>query len=533
MAVVTQQQGSRAGLITALVVSIIAALVCGIFWMQASTERDLARNDRKAEIEKYEGIIKDLTSGELEAAKAAGKAGDPPTGAFEHVVGQRDSVIKAMVGAVVKADEAVRQSGGALLAANKALADGIAADKQETAPANTRGLELPPSTPLINAIGTYVTAYLKVEQDKDAGRDALTALNAEVAALRTAHQTELTNRDQAIAMRDAEIAKVKAEVEGYRAAQTAALTGVQTDTGKQIEGYTAQITQKDALLASKETQIAGLGTKIANLERVLASYRQNTKENVIRESDGNITRIPGDGYCYINRGAGDQITVGMTFEVYDRIKGIPKLGDGGIGQGDESPADKRAAAAIAARTGGKVAGATYDNEMPRGKGSIEVISVGPGHTSQCRIVKVESGQVLNEGDLIGNLVYNPKNKFNWVVYGDFDLDNNGVPSTNDRSVIERLVVQWGGKLTPIADAANAAASITVDVDYIVMGMEPRVPKLDPENPPSAEEADRIARAQAAKAVYDAVLKRASELSIPVLNQNRFLYYTGFYDQRRR
>ena len=44
---------------------------------------------------------------------------------------------------------------------------------------------------------------------------------------------------------------------------------------------------------------------------------------------------------------------------------------------------------------------------------------------------------------------------------------------------------------------------------------------------------RRAKAQAAKAAYDAVLKRASELSIPVLNQNRFLYYTGYYDQRRR
>ena len=40
--------------------------------MQASTERDLARQERKQEIERYEGIVKDLTSAELEAAKAAG-----------------------------------------------------------------------------------------------------------------------------------------------------------------------------------------------------------------------------------------------------------------------------------------------------------------------------------------------------------------------------------------------------------------------------------------------------------------------------
>jgi len=118
------------------------------------------------------------------------------------------------------------------------------------------------------------------------------------------------------------------------------------------------------------------------------------------------------------------------------------------------------------------------------------------------------------------------------VYGDFDLDNNGQASAQDAAVIKRLVSQWGGTLVPIANPEKPADSISVDVDFIVMGLEPVVPPKD------ETVTDPIIIAQIQKATEDQkryldVRERAAQLGIPIMNQNRFLYYTGYFDQARR
>ena len=76
--------------------------------------------------------------------------------------------------------------------------------------------------------------------------------------------------------------------------------------------------------------------------------RLSTADAVVRQADGKIIRVPGNGTVYINLGNGDQIAKGLTFEVYDRIEGIPSIGD-----------------------------PTSDENLPRGKASIEVIRVAP------------------------------------------------------------------------------------------------------------------------------------------------------------
>ena len=163
----------------------------------------------------------------------------------------------------------------------------------------------------------------------------------------------------------------------------------------------------------------------------------------------------------------------------------------------------------------------YEQDLPRGKGSIEVVSVGPGHTSQCRIIHAEPGQTLHTGDVIGNLVYDRHIKPKFVVYGKFDMNDDGLASGQDNGVVRQKIQQWGGEVVN---------DINVDTDFVVMGKEPKVPTGDPNNPIDAHNMEQ------AKAEYDAYQKvrtQAVEYGVPIMNLDRFLYYTGYFDQRKR
>jgi predicted RNase H-like nuclease (RuvC/YqgF family) len=110
------------------------------------------------------------------------------------------------------------------------------------------------------------------------------------------------------------------------------------------------------------------------------------------------------------------------------------------------------------------------------------------------------------------------------VYGNFDMSNEGTPTSTDTDVIKRLVTQWGGRLVTKVDPST---------DFVVLGSEPVVPVLsadDQNDPPKVQQRDAM---QAALDAYQEVEKQAIELGIPILNQNRFLYFTGYYDQAAR
>jgi hypothetical protein len=142
---------------------------------------------------------------------------------------------------------------------------------------------------------------------------------------------------------------------------------------------------------------------------------------------------------------------------------------------------------------------------------------------------MEKGERFETGDLIGNLVFNQFVKLKFAIYGDFDLDYNGAPTVADTSTVRNRITQWGGQVLQPASAAD----IGPDVDFIVLGIRPEVPALTPEQASDPIEQERAEKAKAALQKYNDVLDRARDYSIPVLNQTRFLYYTGYFDQRTR
>jgi hypothetical protein len=160
--------------------------------------------------------------------------------------------------------------------------------------------------------------------------------------------------------------------------------------------------------------------------------------------------------------------------------------------------------------------------MPVGKGSLEVIQVGPG-ISECRMVKVTPGAQIFVGDIVANLVYDRNLKWSFKVYGNFDLDQNGMATAADTEIVKRLIVQWGSRLSE---------QVTPDTDFVVLGKEPEVPTVDKDSATPLDVFEQE-KAEAALRAYEEVRNKALELGIPVLNQNRFLYLIGYYDLAQR
>ena len=75
--------------------------------------------------------------------------------------------------------------------------------------------------------------------------------------------------------------------------------------------------------------------------------------------------------------------------------------------------------------------------------------------------------------------------------------------------------------------------MTVDTDFVVMGKEPVVPiltKEDEGDPPKVEIHDKR---QKELDEYLDIRSKAISLGVPILNQNRFLYFIGYYDMAKR
>jgi hypothetical protein len=232
---------------------------------------------------------------------------------------------------------------------------------------------------------------------------------------------------------------------------------------------------------------------VTTLTQQIAIYRpKDIGNSIIRRPDGKITTVARNNIVYINLGQGQQISPGMTFEIYDPREGIPVPAAG-------SPED----------------------EMPTGKGSLEVVRVSPA-SSECRIVKMQPGQQPFEGDLIGNLIYDPNTKLAFKVYGEFDIDQNNAASVQEGEVLKRLVTQWGGAVTDKLD---------IDTDFLVLGKEPVLPELAKD--PTPEERFRWEQQKKKLDDYNNERGKALDLHIPVLNQNRFLYYIGYFDQAKK
>jgi hypothetical protein len=351
-----------------------------------------------------------------------------------------------------------------------------------------------PTQPLTSVIETLAK---KAQDDAAAVEKAKADVAAAQKALQDAtagYQAAVATKDQAVAA--AQAAQTKSETDAKAAIdekqkQVDDFSKQVADAQKQLTDATAQYQVE---LQTRDRNFAQLQQKYDALLSRMAQFRPDTKESVVRNVDATISNVSPDSICYINLGYGDHVNTGLTFEVYDKVDGVPKLNPG------QSALD-----------------------MTKGKASIEIINVGQ-NSSQCRIVRTSAGQTVSQGDLCVNIAYDRNIKPVFYVYGKFDMDNNNVSTDAEAEVIKNLITRWGGK---VADRLN------IDVDFIVMGKEPVVPIYTPDELTRPIEKAKFDEAKAALEAYNKVRDEAVGMHIPVLNQTRFLYFTGYFDLAKK
>jgi hypothetical protein len=315
-------------------------------------------------------------------------------------------------------------------------------------------------------------ARTQAAKDSQAARDAQAKADAAVNAAKEALQQQVDAAGDAVKKAEDDSSTVKKTFEDEQHSTASALDAADK---KQVE---------------LTNEIDGLNKQLATLRNRLSGRRISVEDAIIRRPEGVVVDIADANTVYINLGKGDQVVAGMTFEVYDKNLPLPKLGDG-----------------------------QSETDLPAGKASLEVTRVLDG-SSECHVNHIDPGEQIVQGDRILNLIYDRNTKFNFYVFGDFDVTRSGHASAAGADVIRRLITQWGGHVDPKLD---------VETDFVVVGSPPDVPVYSADELKDPLNEQNLANAKRAADDYDKVVETAENLHVPIMNQNKFLYFTGYYD----
>ncbi len=292
-----------------------------------------------------------------------------------------------------------------------------------------------------------------------------------------------------------QISTLQASVDKFRAAADNQVKTLDGDLTRVRRELTGSITEKDSTIAQKDAEIADLKSRI----KVLTDQTPRTPLGKIDPStlpDGHVLSVPLEqNLVYIDLGKHDHVITGITFEVYDRRTGVVR---------------------------------NAQNEY-RGKATIEVVNVFD-NSSVARVVRKETGKEVFEGDIIANLVYDPDIRFKFYVWGEFDIDTTGEATVSDRRRIENMVVEWGGDLVSRVARGEADRKLTYDVDFLVLGVEPPLPEVLSETEVDPQVIQTHTAAVKKYEAYQSLVAEATRLSVPILNQNRFLVMIGYYQR---
>jgi len=261
-------------------------------------------------------------------------------------------------------------------------------------------------------------------------------------------------------------------------------------TGEQVKTLRDQLQQtrddlqvlNDQLLKTQEELQLAQDDLKSEKEKLSRIEPGPEREVLAYDPDGQIILIDDQAQVvHLNIGIDDHVYQGLTFTVYDRGTSVPEDG--------------------------------------KGKAEIEVFDVAKTY-SAARITKSELRKPILQGDIVANLIWDSDRTNEFVIAGDFDLDNDGMIDSNGEEKIKALIEKWGGKV---------ADSISIDTDFLVLGKQPQVLQK-----PTLDELDIDPRAME---VYNASLRRlnrfnelrnqAQTLWIPVFTYDRFLYFIGY------
>lgn len=251
------------------------------------------------------------------------------------------------------------------------------------------------------------------------------------------------------------------------------------------ENYERQIEQQNTQLGGLNEQISGFERQVSDLNLTIVKIRGVRPEAVaLTDPDATVvSQIPDQNKVYLNIGRDKNLKKGIAFSVYDPDK-IVRL----------------------------------EGEQPRdAKAIVEIINVDES-TAVGLVVRRRPRAVVNDGDALVNLVFDPNRVFTFHVFGQFDIDADGDIDDNGVEAIKSLVARANGQFSEDIGFATV---------YVVLGVAPKLPQ-QPEDEFDLPKM-RIYRVELENyQAYQDRINQARELGIPVLNQNRFLDLVGFF-----
>ncbi|MDP7070341.1 MAG: hypothetical protein QF561_03220 [Phycisphaerales bacterium] len=327
----------------------------------------------------------------------------------------------------------------------------------------------------------------------------LTAANAAMEARADSAERDRDQLDaqlqKATSERDALLASESQQLKGYTDADerhAAAIQQAVSDFGRM------QATSRDQLnstISEQQDEVDRLtkdnkmlSSKLRDLDARLNRDRLNAA-NPAALVDGKILDVVGGGdMVYIDRGRNDQVVLGMTFEVFESADQVQSVAE--------------------------------DDDV-RGKASIQVIKIGDA-SATAKVIRQVKGRPLIPGNVITNAIYDPEYQFRFLVHGKYDLDHDGKATLNEAQYLRDRIKRWGGHVV-------TGTEIPGDLDFLVLGEQPRNPIQPGVNQRSTEAMNEYIRLRTAADTYRSLLEQAQQARIPVLNQTRLEILTGRTD----
>jgi len=316
-------------------------------------------------------------------------------------------------------------------------------------------------------------------------QDNLVRLESEASAV--SESAEALKAEYAKKMQDLQdqFAEIEADRNRYRKERDEAVTQMEKEFEQGRALNTDTLTKERQERQACETKLSEARERFSTLRQKVGGLMIGPEElSTARQPDGRILMAcPGDEVVYINLGRKNALTLGLQFAVYSAATGIPADG--------------------------------------RSKAQVEVVSISEA-SAECRIVSVSPTDVILEGDLIANPVYDPNRPLSFVVIGHFDLDRDGTPERDGAKAVRALVKDWGGTVSD---------DLTPLTDFVVIGAAPPKPRAQADLP--ADQAEQQRARQRVWDDYTKTLENAKSLSVPVLTQDVFLNFLGYRERLSR
>lgn len=280
-----------------------------------------------------------------------------------------------------------------------------------------------------------------------------------------------------------QVAKMEADRSDYAATRDSEVDEFERGLEEKRQEFSRDLQEQRNIAQEERQRLEELQVRFAEIRAKLGELQITPGENLTaRQADGQVIFAPkGGNMVSINLGQAHQLTPGLQFAVYP-YTGIPADG--------------------------------------QAKARIEVTRI-DDTTAECRIVAIDRTEVVIEGDLVANPVYDPQRPLRFHVVGDFDLDGDGVDDPDGGARIGGLISNWGGEVLD---------ELSTRVDFLVLGYTPEVPKFltgDPSRRRDPGQSERERQYEEQLDQYEQAVTTANDLSIPILTQDMLASFLGY------